>query len=250
MAATKKSLLVIWISILLLVACSTTRSVSSFQPQLIKITGSATADSAITALIMPYQMQIADKMSRVIGETAHEMTKQKVESVLGNFVADLFLQECAESFNLSADASLLTIGGLRAPLPKGKITVGDIFELCPFDNEMVVLTLTGKQLRQTLDILATEQKAAVGNIRFIIYNQQATQITVNQFPLDEQKNYNVLTYDYLANGGDKLAPLTAAAKRQEIGIKVRDLVIKHFEKLHQQGKKASAQLDGRVRLGP
>lgn len=250
MATTQKSLLALWVSVLLFAACSTTRVASGYQPQLLGISDTISTDTTIVALIAPYHAQLTTQMSRVIGESAREMAREKGESLLGNFMADLFLQECAQSLNINADASFLTIGSLRAPLPKGKVTVGDIFELCPFDNEVVLLTLTGKQIRQCLDILAPEQKAAVGNIRFTIQKQQATDITINQTPLDDQKTYTVLTYDYLANGGDKLSPLTEAAQRQNIDLKVRDMVIHYFERLQQQSRKADAQLDGRVTLSP
>lgn len=248
MATAQKGLLAVLVSVLLLTACVGSRNVTGYRPQLLNISGATATDSAIIAIIAPYHAQLSTQMSRVIGENTREMAREKVESALGNFVADLFLQEASQTFHISADASLLTIGGLRAPLPKGKITVGDIFELSPFENEMVLLSVNGKILQQILDILATDQKAAVGNIRFIIQNQRAVNITVNGFPLEEQQTYQIITYDYLANGGDKLSPLIEAEKRQDLGITVRDLIIRHIERLQQEGKKIDAKLDGRVQI--
>ena len=65
-------------------------------------------------------------------------------SPLGNLVTDAYLAAVP-----GADVALNNSGGgLRADLPAGPLTYGSVFEVMPFDNLLVSLRLTGRQLRQ------------------------------------------------------------------------------------------------------
>jgi 5'-nucleotidase len=67
------------------------------------------------------------------------------ESSLGNLITDI-LQE-----SLHADISMLNVsGGLRADLPAGELTYGSVFEMFPFDNRVVMLELSGADLREVI----------------------------------------------------------------------------------------------------
>ena len=81
-------------------------------------------------------------MARVLAESAQPLEKKQPEGKLGDFVADACLQEsCALTGVI--DLALFNHGGLRRSLPMGCNNVGDVYELMPFDNELVVITLRG-----------------------------------------------------------------------------------------------------------
>ena len=78
-------------------------------------------------------------MNEVLTYSKINLTKKGSESLLGNFVTDL----CLEQFSDQADICIMNNGGLRFPLPKGEVTIGDIYKLMPFENKLVVLELNG-----------------------------------------------------------------------------------------------------------
>jgi 2',3'-cyclic-nucleotide 2'-phosphodiesterase (5'-nucleotidase family) len=68
------------------------------------------------------------------------------ESPLGNLFADAMRESMP-----AADAAIgynLVAGGLRADLPEGPLTFGGLYDVFPFDNRLVQVTLTGAELRQ------------------------------------------------------------------------------------------------------
>src|SRR5690606_13592347 len=99
--------------------------------------------SSNIAYYMPYKQQLEAEMNRVAGRAEVARTKpgNATETLLGNFVADALLAEgkCLEP---RAQLSSGTKDGLRRELGHGDITVGDLFELMPFENELVVLELS------------------------------------------------------------------------------------------------------------
>ncbi|MFN8316800.1 MAG: 5'-nucleotidase [Chitinophagales bacterium] len=100
---------------------------------------------------------------------------------------------------------MINLGGIRQPqLPAGNVTLGNIFELMPFDNMIVLLVLDGKTTKQFLDIMAASGGLPISGVRYTISNETATAISFNGVPFDENKTYTLAISDYLANGGDKL----------------------------------------------
>ena len=67
------------------------------------------------------------------------------ESPLGNLFTDAMLDQ------IDGDVAIHNVtGGIRATLPAGHITFGAVYEAFPFDNRVVVLKLTGRDLRIVL----------------------------------------------------------------------------------------------------
>jgi 2',3'-cyclic-nucleotide 2'-phosphodiesterase (5'-nucleotidase family) len=65
-------------------------------------------------------------------------------------------------------------------------------------------------------------------------------------PLDETKDYWIVTSDYLANGGDGFDILSTVKDRISTGVKFRDMFINHLRILGQKGISIEAKTDGRV----
>jgi len=105
-------------------------------------------DSAIEAVIEPAVTRVAALKAEELGVMIESRLPLRggVESPLGNLFADAMLAA-------SGGADLVinnTAGGLRADLPAGPLTYGRLFEVFPFDNLLVRLTLTGRELEDLL----------------------------------------------------------------------------------------------------
>src|SRR5688572_22906602 len=99
-------------------------------------------DSTINAIILPYKEKVDADMNKVIGysEVAMPKLRDQPETLLGNFVADCAF-ETAQSLDKEVDFCVLNNGGLRSSLPMGDITIRNVYELMPFDNEIVVVSM-------------------------------------------------------------------------------------------------------------
>jgi len=212
-------------------------------------TSNAAIDSSVYSMILPYREKVVGTMSTVIAESETDLEKGVPESKLGNFVSDACMSESKKIFYPSdgrqADFAFFNNGGLRKSLPKGNITVGDVFELMPFENELVVLTLNGKLVKKIFNFIASKEGAPVSGVRFQIKDHEAINITIHNEPLDTTKTYKALTSDYLANGGDSFDFLVGAP-RERVNLKVRDAILQDLKSASKEGRKINIVTDGRI----
>ncbi|HET6993080.1 MAG TPA: 5'-nucleotidase [Bacteroidia bacterium] len=210
-------------------------------------------DSATDAIIHPYKDSLDKLMNVVIGTTDVEMTKDngKTESLLGNFVCDLCLYKANHSAypsteNNTADICLFNNGGFRSSLPKGTLTRKNIFELMPFDNELDVVTLSGKQMWNLLKFVAMSGGEPISGMRIGVNpDKTPDRVVIQGQVFDSIKTYKVLTSDYLANGGDKMDFFKNPIKISTTGIKIRDAILEYCESETAKGNILTSKLDGR-----
>jgi 2',3'-cyclic-nucleotide 2'-phosphodiesterase (5'-nucleotidase family) len=212
-------------------------------------TSNTTVDSTVISYIAPYRERLDKEMNVVIAESAQAMEKGLPESVLGNFVADACLEEAALSYSPAdkhpVDFAFLNNGGLRRSLPMGKILRKDVYELMPFENELVVLTLDGNLVRKIFNFIASKGGGPVSGVRFRIQDKEAMDITINGEPLDSTRSYKALTSDYLANGGDSFKMITGVP-RDYLNLKVRDAILQYLIKKGKEETVIRAGVDGRI----
>ena len=108
-------------------------------------------DTSVTAAMQPELKRVARWREAPLGivlETPLARNPNGLESPLGNLFADAILAAVP-----GADVAIglgARRGGLRADLPAGVLTRGPLYDVFPFDNHVVSLSLTGAQLRQVL----------------------------------------------------------------------------------------------------
>ncbi len=234
-------------------ACTSRYVQSAVESRNVSLSASSNPlDSQLVQIYLPYKEILEKDMSRVISRSGEVMVKDKPESNLTNFLADLLLEEGRlilqeEGNKTKPDMSYFNYGGIRTFLPEGDITVGKIFELMPFENELVLLQLTGKQVRRFLDHVAQKGGDSVGGVRFFIKEERAVHIQVNNRPLQPDSSYWLVTNDYVAEGGDGLEVFTESQSFMSMGQKIRDVIIAHLERKYQEGEVITARKDGRIR---
>jgi 2',3'-cyclic-nucleotide 2'-phosphodiesterase (5'-nucleotidase family) len=231
---------------ILLSSCNRHFTVTSNQYKQYAIDQSAGQDSSLIRYYLPYKKQMEAEMSRVIGRTEQQLTKtSEPETLMGDFFSDAILTEGLKK-DPTIQFTLSTKGGLRTSFPKGNITVEDVFELMPFENELVVLKMSGASVQKIIDFIVKSNGQPVAGITMKIKDKTASDILIAGKPFDSSQTYNVLTYDYLANGAEGLEFLSEAIERKNIDKKVRDALIDYISDLTSAGKTINTQLDGRI----
>ena len=190
-------------------------------------------------------------MSRIVGIAGNGMVKNKPVSGLTNLLGDLLLKEGKKiaaqlGRNIKPEISFYNYGGIRTFIPEGEITVGKIFELMPFENEMVFLKLSGSQIQEFFNYVAKTKGQSVGGARFKISGDTAVNAEVGGKPLDESKFYWLVTNDYVAAGGDDLYMFVENSGYLPANKKIRDVIIEYFEKEYKADRVIKSEPDGRI----
>ncbi len=207
------------------------------------------ADSSIIRTYQPYKLKLDAQMNEVLGYSESELTKQIVggESVLGNFFADATLFE-ARKTDPQIDFTFPSgNGGLRNDLPSGAITLSNVYELMPFENELIVFDIKGTDVQSLLDYIARSGGQPVAGITMRIKTGKPVDVVINGHPFDNTKNYRVLTSDYIAGGADGINSFKKPISSKIPGLKVRDALIMYIKEKQANGKKINTKLDGRMK---
>lgn len=200
--------------------------------------------------IAPYKQGLNIEMNTVLNSSELAMEMSKPEGLLGNFVADLVLKKSREYYlpsdNKMLDFCLLNYRGLRASLPKGNIIKRNVFELMPFENELVVLTITSQKTLELFQYVCREGGVPVAGVKVRIENMLPELILINGEPFDSARTYKIVTTDYLANGGDNMKFLTEPLRRENLNRKIRDVIMEYMVEEREKGRKLNAIYDGRI----
>jgi len=202
-------------------------------------------DKGIAQMIKPFEDVAVKVANEVIGYTDQELLPGRPEGLLSNFFADVLLSYGQRLSAGKVDFALTNPGGLRKPIPKGNITVGTIYELMPFENALVVLDLTGVQVQELADSVASHHGSPVSGIKFGIKKKKAVNVLIQGNPLDLKAVYRVVANDYIAKGNDFFFTLTKATKMETLSVSMRDAIIGYIRQQTAAGKIIHIELDGR-----
>jgi 2',3'-cyclic-nucleotide 2'-phosphodiesterase (5'-nucleotidase family) len=207
-------------------------------------------DSLSLEIIEPYKAELENKINEILAYSERSLSKQQPEGLLNNFVADLVLKKSADYYKFidsaKIDICLLNYGGLRNPLPKGAITIGNVYELMPFENMVSVLTISGINTKKMFNYIATKNGMPVSGVKVGINNGKAVDILINNSPIDTSRNYRIATSDYLADGGDNMDFFLNPIKKTSLGIKLRDMIVEYLKEETSQGRTINVSLDKRI----
>ncbi|MEL7586436.1 MAG: 5'-nucleotidase [Prolixibacteraceae bacterium] len=244
--------LIILIFLLEIYSCKSNLIIQDIKTENIPNSGNlTTVDSSLIKLVQPYKDKLTAEMQEVIGYSTDDLVKSRPESKLTNYLADLFLEEgrsYAEGLPQKPipQIAYLNYGGLRTALPQGEITVGKIFELMPFENEMVLLKLRGDDLYALAEKLAAQGGDCVSGLKLRIRDGKIADLKVAGRPFDHAAGYWLVTNDYVANGGDDMSMFRNHLEYIATGIKLRDCIIGYMRREYRAGKKISPRLDRRI----
>jgi 2',3'-cyclic-nucleotide 2'-phosphodiesterase (5'-nucleotidase family) len=240
--------------LILFASCKTTAYVSQIETTNYPLNkpGFTSVDSTVLNYYESYKRIVDSSMNKVLIVSEMSLDKKTPEGLLGNVCADIVLIETNKNYitadGKKVDFCFLNNGGLRAALPKGEITIGNIYSLMPFENEIVVLTLTGETTKKLLDFIAVKGGMPVSGITLRIKDTLAVNVFIQQKEFDISKTYKVSTSDYLANGGDNLTFLSEALTIEFPGIKLRDAIISNLIEQNTMGKTLTSKIEGRIKF--
>lgn len=218
------------------------------QYALMPILAKTPEEPAITAKVEALTLEAAREMDQPIGVAARDLSAERelirrFEAPFGNLVADW-----AREWTL-AEVALFNAGGFRASIPAGVVTLKEVVEAFPFRNELVVGRLSGEQLRAALARSAAFDPMGnpggflqVSGVHYEILGRRLGEVTVGGRALDPEREYSVVTTDFLFAGGDGYDMLGAMREPVMTGRLLSDMVVEGFR----GGEAVEAEVGGRI----
>ncbi len=202
----------------------------AYESIVLEVSDSLSGQDKIEELIRPYSDQLKSKMEERLGYAACDHVKNRPEGNLGDWVADLTLERATVDFRDSGEVKLIALfnhGGLRAPIGKGDILLSSIYELMPFDNEIVYIQLLPERWKQIHEYLRQSGGEPIAGFSYAdsLWND----------------NFWVVTSDYLANGGDRMNFFKEPLQSVKTGRLLRDEIIDFVR----ENDTICVQMDGR-----
>lgn len=213
----------------------------------------AREDKHVTNFMKPYKQRVDSVSNPVVGQSARRMTRDRPESELSNLISDIMVWGANELLNQQTDFGVYNMGGLRASLPEGKVTYGDVVEIVPFENKLCVLTLSGEKVLQLFGEMAHRGGECVSHgVELVITRDgKLKNALIHGKPVDISKNYRIATVDYVAQGNDGMNAFKSKTNYiapQEFELNSRFVVMAYFRKLAAQGKIVDAKLEKRIKI--
>ncbi len=186
--------------------------------------------------ILKITKEISDKVSmemdKKIGEASSDIpaSKDTPDSPIGNWMTDV-MREYAK-----ADMAFQNSGGIRNIINKGEVKIRDIYQIMPFENTLVKLTMTGEQIEKLIRDNFRGQKSSMQisglTVKYKLQDGKLSSLVLekNGKTINPQDKFTVVTNNYLTTGGTGGAAFMSAADMQDTMIAVRDVLMDYVKK--------------------
>lgn len=167
--------------------------------------------------------------------TIAESMHRGPDGTLGNLIAD------AQRAAAGGDVAIMNRGGVRTDLGAGVVTLGDVFNVAPFENRLVRFRVTGAELRSYLERIAARPGGGfhLSGVRLVVDSTtrsgSAPKLLSSTFAdgraIDAAGTYVVVMSDFLAEGGDGLGLGRSTNNAEATGIIDRDALADYLRSL-------------------
>ncbi|EED20999.1 5'-nucleotidase, putative [Talaromyces stipitatus ATCC 10500] len=221
-----------------------------------EIVRSIPPDSEIGVLVDKLTSTLKAKLEKPVGYTASALdgrftTVRTRESNLGNFICDLM------RFYYHADCAIMAGGTIRGDqvYPPGLLRLKDVLNCFPFEDPVVVLKVTGREVVEALENGVSQLPALEGrfpqvsNITFEYTASSPPGSRINWVklggePINYKQHYTLATRGYMARGKDGYTSLLVQSEGGEIeelvseenGMLISAILRQYFLSLKVMGK--------------
>lgn len=200
-------------------------------------------DAEVMKVVAPAQKEILAGFGKVLVQAPQGLSRGRSgeENLLGYWIADAMRVKAAAALNAPVKFAFTNVGGIRGNLRAGDVKVGDIFEVMPFENEMVVVELTGAQVVKVLKegFLRRGGEPSSGVKAGLSGTPEQPVFTAtweDGSPILPDEVVKVATSDYLYGGGDSIPTLRQGRNAYTTGLAIRQILLDACTDLGRAGK--------------
>lgn len=199
----------------------------------VPVTHDLAPDPGITAIVAAAEEKTAPIRAEPVGRLSAALSRKpdaNGESALGDVIADAQL---AAGRLMGAEIAFMNPGGIRQDLPSNPnsglaVSLGDLFAVQPFGNNLVAMDLTGRQIKILLEQQWLDQPAdrkprmlQVSAGFSYCYDDRRPEgdkilgdtLRLGAARVAPEKRYRVVVNSFLADGGDRFVVLREGAAR-------------------------------------
>jgi 5'-nucleotidase len=230
-----------------------TRTLVEAHAKNVAVTHDIEPDPEVLKLVAEYEARARPLTERVVGHARGPLTRDprtahsaSCETPLGDLIADA---ELAATRSAGAVLALMNPGGIRTdlvPEADGAIRYAAAFEVQPFGNRLVTVTLTGEELRALLLRQFGRDRPRVLSVSSgftyrYVYDAPTATVTLDASSMklggktiEPTGHYRVTVNSFLAGGGDGFSVLRDAKDHTEGALDIDAFVA-------ELGRKSSAE---------
>ena len=130
-------------------------------------------------------------------------------------------------------------------------TIGDVFEVAPFDNRITFVTLSGEKVLELMGQIAYRGGEGVSHeVKLAITaDNKLRSATIGGKEIDPNASYRIVTIDYVAHGNDRMTAFKSGTDVRELtgdDDLSRNIIMKYIKEQTAQGKMVDCAVEGRI----
>lgn len=221
------------------------------------INESVTEDADVLKVIEPARKEILAGFGKVIATSPNGVVRGRAgeENLLGYWIADCMRARASALLGAPVKFAFTNRGGIRGNIKAGDVKVGDIFEVMPFENEMMLIELTGAEvvavMKESFIRRAGDPASGVTAVLSGTLEKPVFTVTwADGKPIDPEEMVKVATSDYLFGGGDGIPSLKKGRRPYTTGLTIRQVLLDVCQDLGKAGKPLLPPENGRYIIPP
>lgn len=214
----------------LTLAAQNTPQLQRGQP--VPVTDVIAEDPAVAKVIAPLSAELRASFGKELVVAPQGLFRGRggEENLLGYWVADLMRERAQQIVGAPVPFAITNSGGLRGNIRPGMVKIADIYEVMPFENELVVAEYTGAEILQIVKdgIYRRMGEPCSGIKAEVTGTVEKPEFTIrwsDGTPIDPQAMVKVALTDYLLSSGDGMSALQKGRRPITTGIPLRDLLL-------------------------
>ena len=209
-------------------------------------------DVYAAAYLLPYTQHVDSLMNPLVGRTSQFLDRGIPEGLLSNLLPDIFMW-AAERYHEKPDFAVYNYGGIRAALPAGDVTRGDVLDVAPFENKICFGTLRGADVLELFQQFMVRGPHGVSHGVELVFDKdlKLRSAKINGKPVDPEASYRFTTIDYVAHGNDGMTAFSKKfdfVEHKKAEDNSRDLIIEYFRDKLSRGETIDPTLEGRIQI--
>jgi 5'-nucleotidase len=223
----------------------------------VPVDASLPEDPVVRSMVAAFERPLAAARDKVVGHSetgiaTTRVTPRHAENPMANIVTDAML---AATEKAGSVAAFVNVGGVRAGIDPGPITYGHAVTVQPFNNTLMLIDVTGAELKAVLEETLGALPESAGGLlcpsrgtSYVIdvsrpAGDRVASLAVAGKPVEAEVVYRITVPSFIAGGGDGHARLTQVSRyRYDTGIVDVDAFVEYLK----ANDPTNGRLEGRV----